>query len=201
MKFRFLFCIVALLINSTVYAQLNITSSSSERDTTYFYKDKYAIVKYDGSNYLLCCADFFRPVFFNLILGSTVDETINSLKQLDEWFANAKTRNYITIKQNDGNNVTLYKRSSTRITMSYGDVDYIGKKHAEIVERAMFEDILLRRKTHDSFDPYYGYFNPNVFSVSLYNIYVVVYPDKYEEINYYKKRVRKLKYNSDDLYE
>ena len=85
--------------------------------------------------------------------------------------------------------------------MSYGDVDYIKIKYSETVKRALFEDVLLRRKTYDEFDPYFGFFNSKVFSVSLYNLYMVFQPNNHEEIKYYKKIIRKLKYNSDEVYE
>lgn len=128
---KILFILIACFCITYANAQINVIDESSARGSDYIVKNMYSNIRCDNGTYFLNSKDIRSGQNITLRLGNK-EETIVSLKYLNNWISTSKNKSFIVIEI-DNIKYTIYKQNGTNLVISDGDVEYIKTKMRNMI--------------------------------------------------------------------
>lgn len=140
---KLIFIFACLCISMPVFAQLNIKNSSSKEER--FYKDNWAQIVWNGNAFMFHSTDPETGMSLVFSLGSNREETITTLKDIQDWIDNTDKKSSITFEV-DGMDITLYKPDNLQIIITTGDAVYAQKEYSQRLSGAVLGTAGYKRK-------------------------------------------------------
>lgn len=139
---KILMALTLCIVSVSAFAQLNFGNQGSGIKITSFYKDAFAEICIDNGRYVINCYDVDTKTPFSMILGSTKDEAMMSLEQLEGWCQQAQLKDFVEINQVDGTTVLIYVNTQDQLIMTFGNIDYAKAKFKSLADRSKLKEQL-----------------------------------------------------------
>lgn len=137
------------VFNTEVNAQITMGAVNSTKASTYLAKDSWSNVAMIDSSYYIVVKDIESKGALRVSLGDNKDQVLQSLNALVEKCSNLKNKEYITITDNEGTQITLYKWLGSYV-FSTGDAYFIKNNLNNKLFNATIGNVRKRERESDA---------------------------------------------------